>query len=361
MKIALVYDWVNKFGGAERVLEALHEIYPNAPLYTSVYNPNSALWALKFKVKPSFLNKFPLAKNHHEFYPFLTPLAFESFDFSDFDLVISVTSAHAKGILTLPSTCHICYCLTPTRYLYSGFKDYFKNKSFLFLSRPFLKYLKSWDKVASCRPDFYFSISENVKKRIKKYYLKDSEIVYPPVDIDKFFIKDNKVSDCFLVVSRLVNYKKVDLVIRVFNKLGWPLKIVGEGRQMTKLKALAKKNIEFLGRLTDNKLVGYYQNCRAVIFPQEEDFGLVPLEAQACGKSVLAFKGGGALETIIDGRTGTFFYPQTQRALVKALKKFKVKSFSPEACRRNAEIFSKDNFKKNFKQAVKSKYKKWQK
>jgi len=361
MKVALVYDWVNKFGGAERVLEALHEIYPTAPLYTSVYSSNSTPWSLKFRVKPSFLNKFPLAKNHHELYPLLTPLAFESFDFSGFDLVISITSAHAKGILTLPSTCHICYCLTPTRYLYSGFKDYFRNKFFLSLSKPFLKYLRFWDKVASCRPDFYISISENVRKRIKKYYLKDSEIVYPPVDIDKFFTKGNKPSDYFLVVSRLVNYKKVDLVIKVFNKLGWPLKIVGDGGQIFKLKFLARKNVEFLGRLTDSELVGYYQNCRAVIFPQEEDFGLVPLEAQACGRPVLAFKGGGALETIIEGKTGTFFYPQTQKALAKALKEFKVEDFDSEICRRNAELFSKDNFKKNFKQAVESKYKKWQK
>ncbi len=361
MKVALVYDWVNKIGGAERVLEVLHELYPQAPLYTSVYFPPSSSWASKFEIRPSFLNKWPLAKRHHEFYPFLTPLALESFNFSDFDLVISVTSAQAKGVLTLPSTCHLCYCLTPTRYLWSGYKEYFKNKPLSFLSKPLLKYLRFWDKIASQRPDFYFSISENVSKRIKKYYLRDSAVIYPPVDVNKFSLKREGKGDYFLLVSRLVAYKKVDLAIRAFNKLGWPLKIVGVGKQMPKLKLLAKKNIEFLGRLTDSKLVGYYQNCRAVIFPQEEDFGLVPLEAQACGKPVLAFKGGGALETVIEGKTGTFFYPQTTEALIKALKKFKAESFSPEVCRANAELFSKENFKKKFSQAVENQYQKWQK
>jgi len=361
MKVALVYDWVNKFGGAERVLEVLHELYPQAPLYTSVYFPPSSSWSSKFEIRPSFLNKWPLAKRHHEFYPFLTPLAFESFNFSDFDLVISVTSAQAKGILTLPSTCHLCYCLTSTRYLWSGYKDYFKNKPFSLLSKPLLKYLRFWDKIASQRPDFYFSISENVKRRIKRYYSRDSMVIYPPVDVNKFSFKEKRKGDYFLLVSRLVAYKKADLAIRAFNKLGWPLKIVGRGKQMPKLKLLAKKNIEFLGRLTDSKLVGYYQNCRAVIFPQEEDFGLVPLEAQACGKPVLAFKGGGALETVIEGKTGTFFYPQTTEALTKALRNFRAEDFSPKACRVNAEVFSKENFKKKFRQAVEDQYQKWQK
>ncbi len=357
MKVALVYDWVSKIGGAERVLEALHEIWPEAPLYTAVYNSTTAPWAKKFQVIPSFLNKFPLASKHHEFYPWLTPLAFEGFDFSDFDVVISVTSAYAKGIITRPSTLHFCYCLTPTRYLWSGYHQYFKNKPLRFLSKPLLKYLRNWDKVACQRPDFYLAISENVQKRIKKYYHRSSKVVYPPLDINKFFIiKEKRSSDYFLMVSRLVAYKKVDLAIKAFNQLGWPLKIVGIGSQMSRLKIMAKRNIEFLGQLTDNELLSYYQNCRAVVFPQEEDFGLVPLEAQACGKPVIAFKAGGALETVVEGRTGTFFYPQTSQALIKTLKVFKAKDFNPGVCRKNAKKFSKQSFKDNFKKAIEREY-----
>ena len=351
MKVALVYDRVNKIGGAERVLKALHEIWPEAPLYTAVYNPKTAPWAKEFKIIPSFLNKFPLAKKHHEFYPWLTPIAFESFDFGEFDLVISVISAEAKGIITKTKTKHLCYCLTPTRYLWSGYQEYFQNKGFRFLTKPIVNYLKQWDKIASQRPDDYFAISKNVQSRIKKYYKRDAEVIYPPVDVKKFqpAVK-NKAGDYFLIVSRLVPYKKNDIAIKAFNQLGWPLKIIGSGSESKKLKRMAKSNIEFLGQLTDQELLSYYQNCRALIFPQEEDFGLVPLEAQACGKAVIALAKGGALETIIEGKTGSLFYPQTSKALIKKLKEFRINGYKPEDCRKNAEKFSQELFKKRFKQ-----------
>lgn len=353
MKVALVYDRVNKWGGAERILEALHQIWPQAPLYTAVYNPKTAPWAKKFKVIPSFLNRFPLAKKKHESFPFLMPLAFESFDFNDYDLVISVTSEAAKGIITKPETFHLCYCLTPTRYLWSGYDDYFQNKVFRFLTKPLVTYLRSWDKIAGQRPDVYLAISQNVRKRIKKYYGREAEIIYPPVDIKKWSLKEkNELSDYFLVVSRLVNYKKVGLVVEVFNQLDLPLKIVGTGSQLKKLKKMAKKNIEFLGELTDKELLGYYQKSQAVIFPQEEDFGLVPLEAQASGRPVIAYRKGGALETVKEGRTGFFFASQTPRALIKVVKRFKSNDFNSQVCRKNAEKFSLEKFKKEFKKFV---------
>jgi len=365
MKIALVYDRVNKIGGAERVLEALHEIWPEAPLYTAVYNPTTAPWAKKFQVIPSFLNKFPLAKKHHEAYPWLTPLAFESFAFSGYDVVISVTSAEAKGIITRPSTLHLCYCLTPTRYLWSGYEEYFRQPFLKFLSQPVITYLRRWDKIAAQRSDTFIAISKNVQKRIKKYYGRESEVIYPPVDVDKFPISNfqfpisnikHQPPGFFLVVSRLVGYKKVDLVIKAFNELNLPLKIVGVGNEMRRLRQMANSNIEFLGQLTDKELLNYYQRCEAVIFPQVEDFGLVPLEAQACGKPVIAFKGGGALETVIEKKTGTFFYPQTSTALIKKLKEFKINNYKPEDCRKNAEKFTKELFKKKFKQLVEENY-----
>ena len=356
MKIALVYDRVNKIGGAERVLETLHEIWPKAPLFTAVYWPQGAPWANDFKVIPSFLNKWPLAREHHEFYPWLTPLAFESFDFSEFDVVLSVTSAEAKGIMTKPKTLHLCYCLTPTRYLWSGYREYFKNKLQRFLAEPIVDYLRGWDKVAAQRPDFYLAISQEVQQRIKKYYQRESEIIYPPLDIKKWPARKRTTNKSFfLVVSRLVPYKRVDIVVRAFNQLGWPLKIIGVGSEMEELKRISKSNIEFLGQLTDQELLGYYQDCRALIFSQVEDFGLVPLEAQSCGKPVIAFRGGGALETVIDKKTGTFFYPQTSRALIKKLKEFKINDYRAEDCRENAERFDKEIFKKKFKQLVEEK------
>ena len=354
MRIALVYDRVNKIGGAERVLETLHEIYPEAPLYTAVYNSKTAPWAKKFNVIPSFLQKFPLVKSRHEVFPYLMPIAFESFNFDEYDVVISVASEAAKGILTKPHTLHLCYCLTPTRYLWSGYEDYFRKPLFRFFSSPLVAYLRRWDKIAAQRPDVYLAISENVKKRIKKYYHRDSEILYPPLDTAKWKAVDGrqKTESYFLVVSRLVSYKKVGMVVEAFNQLGLPLKIIGKGIQETILKRKAKENIEFLGQLTDRELLGYYQKSQAVIFPQEEDFGLVPLEAQACGKPVIAFRGGGALETIIEGKTGEFFSPQTSKALIKVVKNFKPKKYSAKDCRQQAEKFGKEVFKKRFKEFV---------
>lgn len=364
MKVALVYDRVNKWGGAERVLLSLHEIWPEAPLFTSVYNPQKASWANVFKVIPSFLQSFPLAKSNHEIYPMFMPMAFENFRFDEYDVVISITSEAAKGIITKPSTLHICYCLTPTRYLWSGYGNYFDTNLKRFLSRFPVVYLRKWDKIAATRPDEYIAISKAVQSRIKNYYHRESEVIYPPVETGKFSIKKQeeniKNEKYFLVVSRLVKYKKVDLVVEVFNQLGWNLKIVGVGREMRALKEREKNNIEFLGQLTDEELIGYYQNCQAVIYPQEEDFGLVPLEVQACGKPVIAFSRGGALETVAKGKTGSFFGEQTKEHLIKALREFEgfgVNHFKQEDCRNQAEKFSKDKFKKEFRNLVE---KKWQ-
>jgi len=362
MRVAFVYDRVNKWGGAERVLLALHEIWPEAPLYTSVYNRETSHWAKVFKVIPSFLQNFVFSKTNHEFYFWLMPFAFESFSFDEYDVVISLTSEAAKGIITKPETLHLCYCLTPTRYLWSGYPDYFKGGVFRLLSWPAVAYLKKWDKLAAQRPNSYLAISKTVQKRIKDYYGRESEVIYPPVELEKFEILNTKSetntkykiqnTKYFLVVSRLVKYKKVDLVIEAFNELGWNLKIVGSGREMGNLRRKARKNITFLGYLTEENLLGYYQNCQAVIFPQEEDFGLVPIEAQACGKPVIAFRAGGATETVVEGKTGELFYPQSADALIKVLKSFKARKYRPEVCRKQAENFSLEGFLKTFSSQI---------
>ena len=368
MKVALVYDRVNKWGGAERVLLTLHEIWPEAPLFTSVYDSQKAPWANVFRVIPSFLQSFPLAKSNHEIYPLLMPMAFESFSFNEYDIVISVTSEAAKGIITKPGSLHICYCLTPTRYLWSGYGQYFDVGWKRSLGRFPVVYLRKWDKIACQRPDCFVAISRTVKGRIKNYYHRESEVIYPPVNTEKFEILNPKSeintkyqiqnTKYFLVVSRLVKYKKVDLVVEAFNQLGWNLKIVGVGREMKALREKGKNNIEFLGQLTDEELIGYYQNCQAVIYPQEEDFGLVPLEAQACGKPVIAFSQGGALETVVKGKTGIFFDEQTAESLVRAVRDFGDVGLkiNPKNCRKQAEKFSKERFKKEFKDLVEEKW-----
>lgn len=353
MKVAIVYDRVNKWGGAERVLLTLHEMFPNAPLYTSVCNSKTTKWASVFpKIYTSFLQKIPFAKRNHELLAPLMPMAFESFDFRDYDLVISVTSEAAKGIITQPGTKHLCYLLTPTRYLWSGYDDYFKGSTLKMLASPVVRYLRSWDKVAARRPDKLVAISDAVKRRIDKYYDLDSEIIYPPVDLEKFKNKKgrviNKHGEYYLVVSRLVSYKKVDLAINAFNILGKKLVVIGSGKERSKLKKMAKKNIIFENGLTDEELTNYYINTKALIFPQVEDFGLVAVEAQACGTPVIALAQGGALDTVVDGETGVFFEKQNVHSLISAIRKFNAIHFYKGKIKKNVEKFSKERFKREF-------------
>lgn len=377
MKIALVYDRVNKWGGAERVLLTLHEMFPEAPLYTSVYDPKSAPWAKIFpKVITSFLQKLPSILRRHEWLAPLMPLAFESFNFDEYDLVISLTSEAAKGIITKPKTKHVCYCLTPTRYLWSGYEDYFQNSALRLFSKPAISYLRFWDKVAVARPDVFIAISKEVQGRIKNYYGRKSEVIYPPIDsaFSSLAAQSNvpaksdlapsvqlkrqlnaNILDAkryFLVVSRLVPYKRVDIIIDAFNQLGWPLKVIGTGSELWRLKMTAKKNIEFLSNLTDRELLMYYKDCRALVFAGIEDFGLSLVEVQAVGRPVIAFKKGGALESVRPGRTGELFEPQTKEVLTRVLKDFSDKDYSQEECVKNAEKWSQEIFKRRFRQEL---------
>ncbi len=352
MKVALVYDRVNKWGGAERVLLALHELFPDAPLYTSVYNKKTATWAKPFTVKTSFLQHIPYASSAHEYFPMLMPMAFESFSFDQYDVVISVSSEAAKGVKTGKNTLHICYCLTPTRYLWSGYKDYFKNRLFKTLVYPLVWSLRVWDKNAARRPDIFVAISDEIRKRIKTYYKRESVVIYPPVSFGQKEKRKTRISEekdgYFLVVSRLVGYKRIDLAIQACNMLQLPLKIIGIGVEEKNLKSLAGSTVEFLGLLTEQSLVQYYKGCKALLFPGIEDFGLTVVEAQSFGKPVIAFAGGGALETIKKNKTGIFFTPQTVTGLVKALRQFNQKKFSSKESVKNAQNFSKKRFKEEF-------------
>lgn len=363
MRTAFVYDRVNKIGGAERVLEVLHEIYPRAPLFTAVYDPQKTTWAAGWDIRPSFLNKFPYAKSTHELYPWLTPLAFESFDFSNFDIVISITSAEAKGIITKPNTLHICYCLTPTRYLWSGFEIYKESmpKWLQLFSKPIFSYLRNWDRVASTRVDKYLAISELVQKRIGKYYNQESDVIYPPVDLSRF--KPGKAikskTNFFLVVSRLVPYKRVDLAIKACNMLKLPLVVVGKGMEYKKLSKLAGPTIDMLGEVSEQKLIELFNTCQALIVPQEEEFGITLVEAQAAGKPVIALNRGGAREIIKSQSTGIFFSNQSVPALMQAIKRFDRLKFIPQNARKNAQRFNKDKFIKLFSNKVEEEWHKY--
>ena len=362
-KVALVYDRVNKWGGAERVLLALHEMFPDAPLYTSVYDEKKAPWAKVFpKVYTSFLQHIPFAKSNHELFGWLMPFAFESFStaggarFDKYDLVISVTSEAAKGIITKPCTIHVCYCLTPTRYLWSHYDLYFKNPIMRSISKPIVRYLKNWDKIAAQRPDRIISISSEVERRIKKYYNRDSEIIYPPVKAPGTRQKALGTRHHYLVVSRLVPYKRVDLAVKAFNKLKLPLVVVGTGSQANNLKLIAKNNIKFVGEVSEEELVKYYEGAKALIMPQEEDFGIVAVEAQFFGVPVIAYKKGGALDTVVEGRTGTFFLKQEVDNLASAVAQFNQRPVvNRPSLVENANRFSEDVFKEKFERFIKRK------
>ncbi len=371
MNVALVYDRVNKWGGAERVLLALHEIWPEAPLYTAVYDRSSASWADVFTVNPSLLQHIPFARNHHEWFPWLTPLAFESFNFDAFDVVISVTSAEAKYVIVKPETLHICYCLTPTRYLWSGYAEYAQSSNLLPMFAPILR---RWDIVGSSRPDQYIAISQRVSKRIDKYYGREvAAVIYPPVDIEKFKVKSlhqrrtslwlekSKVNDVprdyYLVVSRLVRYKRIDLIIDAFNELKLPLVIIGSGHEEKLLAARASDTISFVSSyLTDRELASYYGSCRAFISAADEDFGIAAVEAQAAGKPVIAYARSGTAEIVRPGKTGLLFPEQSVSSIIDTVKKLSHLSIRREDCVANAQRFAKKRFIKEMKETVNTLY-----
>ena len=365
MKVAIIHDYLNQYGGAERVVEVLHEIFPRAPVYTSIYLPENMSDSFKsMDIRTSFMQKLPFLNKHFKKYLLLYPKAIKSFDLKEYDLALSSSSTFAKGINIDKKTCHICYFYTPTRFIwdhdnYMAREDL--GKAFRATLPVVVKKLKKWDLDAVKGVDWFVAISKVVKERIKKYYGRDSTVIYPPVETSKFVVSGSE-KKYFLVVSRLNPYKKIDLVIEAFSKLPYKLKIVGTGQYMQTLKKMARtNNIEFLGKLSDGKLADAYSRCRAFIFPGEEDFGIAPLEAQASGRPVIAYGSGGALETVADQTTGLFFKTSSPDSLVEAVEKFVgiEKKFKPETIRKHALTFAKEIFKARLLEFVEQKYKKY--
>ncbi len=350
-KIAIFYDWLNQWGGAERVLLDILKIYPNSPVFTLVYNPLKTNWLPPHtKVYPSIINKFSFSKKNNIWQtPFYT-LALEQFNFSQFDIVISTTQISGHCFLTSPNTLFVCYFHNINRYVYQT------PNQFVFL-KPLLKKYQINDYIYSQRPDYLLCNSNTVSKRILDTYHRPSTVIYPGVDTDFFTPSSlNSISNYFLVVSRLVAHKKIDIAIKACHILNKRLIIVGSGREKNKLENLRNKlnnqNIIFMGKVSDKKLKTLYQNCQALICPQIEDYGLTPLEAQSCGRPVIAYYKGGITETVISGKTGIFFKNQTVKSLSLALKKFNPKSFTSEVCVANAKKFSRQNFMLNFKHTI---------
>ena len=359
LKLAICVSWLNQYGGAEKVLEAAHGLFPDAPIYTTIYWPQAMPAAYRvWDIRVSALNRLPFIRRHHQPFLPLYPLAVESFDLSAYDVVLSITSAFAHGIITPPETLHICYCLTPARFLWN-YQSYAQREGLGRLVdialRPTLNYLRLWDRLAADRVDHFIAISGEVQRRIRKYYRRGSTIIYPPVETARFHPADG-YDDYFLVVSRLIPYKRIDLAVLAFNELGLPLKIVGEGRDRAALQSLARPNIEFVGWVDDEALQGLLSRTRAFIFPGLEDFGIAPLEAMAAGRPVIAYAGGGALDTVQPGVTGEFFTELTPESLAGVVREFDPTRYDPATIRRHAEQFDRAVFQQKLGQFVEERF-----
>jgi len=361
MKVAIVADWLTNMGGAERVIETLLELYPEADLFTTVYNPDKMSENFtKREIKTSFLQYIPAARrNWQKFLPLL-PLAIEQLDLTGYDVVISSSSSVAHGAITSPETSHFCYCHNPMRYAWDDCHEYIKKSKFNKILKSiipfFISVIRVWDYFSADRPDYYIANSKFVRKRIKKYFNRDSIVINPPVDTTTFApASDDKIGDYFLVLSRLVHFKKVDLVVRAFSKLGLSLKIVGTGPEEEHLKKIAGPSVDFLGHVSNFEVGKLLQRCQALIFPQEEDFGITPLEAMASGRPVIAYKAGGALETVVEGITGTFFEKQTEDCLMDTIREFDAHAYDKKLLRKHAIKFNKARFKKEIKEYIENK------
>ncbi len=349
IKIALVHDHLAQDGGAEQVVITLKEMFPQAPIFTLIFDKRHTNdFFANQDIRTSFLQKIPLGVSRYQWYLSLMPLATENHNLMDYDVVISSASSFAKGILTRPDSIHICYCHTPTRFLWTDTYSYIKElkvnpivKTVLPLT---LRKLRQWDQLAADRVDHFVANSVTVKNRIKKYYSRDSRVIYPPVEVEKFFISDSP-KKYYLAGGRLVSYKKIDLAVRAFSRLGVPLKIFGVGPEMKSLKKIAKPNVQFLGKIDEDRKKRLFADCIAYLNPQEEDFGITAVEAMASGRPVIAYRAGGATETVREGLSGEFFDEQIWEDLADKVIRFDSSCYDPLAIKEYAGRFGKENFK----------------
>ena len=348
-RVALVCDWLVIEGGAERVLKCLHDLFPEAPIFTLVYDAQKApAWCRECDVRTTYVQRWPGAKSHYRLLLPFMPRAWEALDLMEFDLVVSLCSSCCKGVLTRPDAAHVCFCHTPTRYVWDLYYDYLSTAGTVkrAIMPRLIHKVRQWDFQAAQRVDCFVANSDYVGRRIKKYYHRDSLTIHPGTIIPPAPVSA-KHGDYYLVVSRFVGYKRVDLAIQACDLLGRRLVVVGSGgNEEARLHRMAGSTVEFAGHASDEELHGWYDGARALLFPGVEDFGLVPVEAMAHGCPVLAYGAGGALETVVDGETGLFFCEQTPEALAACIEQFEAREFSATACRKRAGEFSEEKFKR---------------
>ncbi|VVC55695.1 putative glycosyltransferase [Beijerinckiaceae bacterium RH AL1] len=357
MRVAIVHYWLVGMRGGEKVLEEMCRLYPDADIFTHVHDPakTSAL-INSHRIQTTFIARLPFARKLYQKYLPLMPAALEELDLSGYDLILSSESGPAKGVITHPNAVHVCYCHSPMRYLWDQYHVYRGNTSWftrLFMS-VMMPPLRLWDVASAARVDHFIANSSFIARRIAKAYRREAEVVFPPVSLDAFEIAAEPTRDFYFYIGQLVPYKRVDLAVAACTKLGRKLVVVGAGSEDARLKAMAGPTIEFRGWASHEELAGYYKNCRALLFPGEEDFGIVPLEAMASGRPVIAFGSGGALDTVVEGVTGTFFRRQSEDALVAAIERFESieGNFEPQEIRRHARGFGRDVFRRRLKAAI---------
>lgn len=359
VKLALVHDWLNQLGGAEDVLAQLVAMYPNSPIYTSIYAPDlMPSFYRQWDIRTLWIDRLPAIHRHHQPYLPLYPLAWGNLDLSAYDVVLSNKSGFCHGFRHGKDTLHICYCLAPTRYVWQ-LESYMAREGFgrwvEFGLRPLIASLRRWDYRAAQRVHHFIAISSEIRDRIQRYYGRDSIIIYPPVDTSRFQpLSSQAVDDYFLIVSRLIPYKRIDLAVQAATRLGVPLKIGGRGRDMERLRAMAGPTVEFLGYIPDEALPELMAKCRAFIFPGLEDFGIAPVQAQAAGRPVIAYRGGGALDTVIPGVTGEFFSEMTVDSLAQVMSQFDADRYMPQRIRQHALRFDTRQFEQHLSAFIQS-------
>ena len=360
MKIALVHEHLAQDGGAEKVLLNFQALYPKAPTFTLLYDPSRSNASFLGKdIRTSFIQHLPFGLKHYQWYLPLMPTAIEQFNLQDYDVVLSSSSALAKGVVTRPETLHISYCHSPTRYLWSDTHRYVQELTYGRLIKKLIPFvltrIRTWDRLAADRVDHFIANSRAIQKRIKKYYKRDSTVIYPPVDVASFSIGQG-AGGYYLIGGRLVAYKRFDVAVLAFNRLGIPLKIFGVGPELNRLQAMAKPNIEFIGKVTNDELKRLYRECVAFLHPQDEDFGITAIEAMASGRPVIAYAAGGALETIIPGRTGVFIEDQNWESLTDTIIRYRPEIFKPDVIRQHALQFDSTQFKTNIRRFVEARW-----
>jgi glycosyltransferase involved in cell wall biosynthesis len=356
MRVAIVHYWLVSMRGGENVVEALCEIFPQADIFTHVYDPGKISELIRgHNVTTTFINSLPRARRYYKHYLPFMPLALEQLDLRGYDLVISSESGPAKGVIPAADAVHICYCHTPMRYIWHMFQDYRKSASWLprLLMAPLCHYIRSWDAVASMRVDHFIANSQTVAARIAKYYRRDATVIHPPVAVNRFeCVPTLELEDYYLLAGELVAYKRPELAVEAFNALGRRLVVIGGGDLLAKIRRIAGSTVTVLGQQPFAVLRHHYARCRALVFPGEEDFGIIPVEVMASGRPVIAFGRGGLTESVVGGVTGLFFHEQTVAAIIKAIHEFEQMQFDPRAIRARAVKFSTNRFMAEFKAAV---------